>query len=96
MEKKSSKIFPVLFLLLIVAVLACSMILVWPVYRKNLKLQKEVSDLEKKLNEKSAECIELKKFVHDLEHNPRAVEKVAREKFNLCKEGEVVIKYKQK
>ncbi|MGN0849596.1 MAG: septum formation initiator family protein, partial [Victivallaceae bacterium] len=42
---------------------------------------------------KQAISNELANEVHQLQTSPEAVEKVAREKFNLCKEGETVLHY---
>jgi len=53
-------------------------------------MRKKVSDLEKELNEKKSELLELKRKVYDLKHNPEAIETVAREKFRLVGQGEVV------
>ena len=39
------------------------------------------------------ESVVLNREVHDLEHKPAAAEKVAREKYNLCREGEIILKY---
>ena len=74
-------------------ILVFSLIFVWPAYKKYSKLRDFVAELNEELNAKSAECIALNREVHDLEHRPSAAEKVAREKFNLCREGELVLKY---
>ena len=44
---------------------------------------------------KRAERDALQKEVAELQSSPEAIEKVAREKFRLCKEGEVVMYYKR-
>ena len=36
-----------------------------------------------------------KQEVHDLQHNASAVEKVAREKYHLCRDGEVIYIYSE-
>ena len=45
------------------------------------------------VEQKKTERIALLREVHDLERNPTAAEKVARERFGMCKDGEIVIKY---
>ena len=53
------------------------------------KLEERKAVLEKRKTTRTA----LLREVHDLEHNQEAIEKVARERFNMCKEGELIIKY---
>lgn len=53
------------------------------------KLEKQQIILESRKTARTA----LLREVHDLERTPTAAEKVARERFNMCKEGEIVIKY---
>lgn len=93
MTKK--KILRGLFYIIIFIVIVFSLILIWPVHRKHSIMARKVESLEKEFEAKNAQCASLNKEVKDLESNPKAVEKVAREKFNLCKEGEVILKYKE-
>lgn len=60
------------------------------------KMRDKVSDLESELRKKNNECLELNQNIYDLKNNPNAVEKVAREKFRLCKENEVILTYEVK
>ncbi len=64
-----------------------------PAYKKMKEKQSEIYELEKQLAEKKAEIQELKEELNGLDSNPDTVEKVAREKYNLCREGEIVYKY---
>lgn len=93
MDIKVQKVFSVFLYLLLGLILVFSLVFVWPVYKKYTRLRDYVSDLNEELSAKSAECIALNREVHDLEHKPSAAEKVAREKYNLCREGELVLKY---
>ncbi len=93
MDSKVQKVFSVFLYVLLGMILVFSLLFVWPVYKKYAKLRDYVSGLNDELSSKSAECIDLNREVHDLEHKPSAAEKVAREKYNLCREGEVVLKY---
>lgn len=58
-------------------------------YDVEQKLDEQKTILEKRKSARTA----LLREVHDLERNPAAIEKVARERFNMCKEGEIIIKY---
>ena len=61
---------------------------------KNMQLR--VSELENKLRCKNNECLELKQNIYNLKTNPHAVEKVAREKFKLCRDKEIIFTYEVK
>lgn len=77
--------------LAILAVIAFS--LLFPAYNNLKKMEIKLSDMEAKLDARKAECFELKKRLNELENNPKAIEKIAREKFNMCKKGEIVYTY---
>jgi cell division protein FtsB len=81
-------IYLVVFLLI-----ASAAVLLWPVYRKYRKKEMEVDKLREAAAKETAETISLKRNVHDLIVSPEAVEKVAREKFGLCKDGETVLRF---
>ncbi len=93
MDIKAQKVFSVFLYLLMGLILVFSLAFVWPVYKKYSKIRDHVATLSEELGAKSAECIELNREVHDLEHKPSAAEKVAREKYKLCREGELILKY---
>lgn len=81
-------IYFLLILLFITAVL-----LIWPAYRDYDKQRKDVYILKEQASEMRRIRAELERDVHELKEKPSAVEKVAREKFGLCEEGETVILY---
>lgn len=85
-------VFFIIFILLV----SVTVVLIVPVYSKYQKMEQELRKLEKELEEKNAECIRLNKQVHGLQRSPKAVEKVGREKFGLCREGETIYKYDKK
>ena len=93
---KKRKIIAIFLYLIIAIILVFSLILIWPVHRKYKKMKGYVDSLQEDYSQKNDECARLNKDVHDLSHNPTAVEKVAREKFELCREGEVILKYDKK
>ena len=83
------------FYLFLAVVLVFSLFLIWPAYRKYVKEDTRLNELKEEYARKNAECVELSSVVNDLGDKPEAVEKVAREKFGLCKEGETILKYKK-
>jgi cell division protein FtsB len=62
-------------------------------YDKYKKAKGTVSSLEKELYEKKSEIQRLKKELEALHKDPDAVEKVAREKYTLCEDGEIIYTY---
>ena len=94
MEKsRKNNIISLFFYLVAVIIIVFSLLLIWPVHLKYRKMKASVDSLNDALEKKTAECVKLNKEVQELESEPKAVEKVAREKFNMCKEGEVILKY---
>lgn len=68
-------------------------LLVSPHKMKREAMRKQVQQVERLLQEKKAERNKLNKLVYDLNHDPATIEKVAREKFGLCKPNEKIYKY---
>ena len=75
-------------------VLAAAVILILPVYQKYRNMQSRVAQLEKEDRELQEEYQTMLTEVHDLESKSLAVERVAREKYKLCRENEQVLIYK--
>lgn len=94
MDDKKRKIVLYFFYLLVVLLVLSSAVLILPVYRKYQKRYEYLAKLKEEAAIKTAESIELNREVHSLKYSSGAVEKVAREKFGLCKPGETVIHYK--
>jgi cell division protein FtsL len=61
--------------------------------RKLREMRKNVSQLKSELIRKKTEYLSLRQEMYNLEHNPHIVEKVAREKFKLVSDDEVIYKY---
>jgi len=80
---------------LLVLVLIISGILVLPAYRKYRSTLQDVENLRADLDRAKAEYLTLQQEVHDLQHNASAVEKVAREQYHLCRDGEVIYIYSE-
>lgn len=76
-------------------VLTASVVLILPVYRKYVKTRRDVTLLQENLDRVRTEYTNLQQEVHDLEHKSSAIEKVAREEYHLCREGEIIYLYNQ-
>ena len=81
--------------LLLVLVLIISGILVLPAYRKYKSTEQDVETLRADLDRVKSEYLTIQQEVHDLQHNASAVEKVAREQYHLCRDGEVIYIYSE-
>lgn len=64
--------------------------------RKLREMRGTVSTLKTELMRRKTEYLSLRQEIYNLEHNPHAVEKVAREKFKLVGDDEVIYKYDPK
>ena len=61
-----------------------------PAYADYRRISKEEERLEQQLAELGIEAQTLEQTIHALINDPQAVERVAREKFGLCREGEQI------
>lgn len=93
MDDKKKKIVMYFFYMLVVLLVLSSAVLIFPVYQKYQKRYESLARLKEEAALKTAESIALNRLVHSLQHSPGAIEKVAREKFGLCKPGETVMHY---
>jgi cell division protein FtsB len=62
---------------------------------KRISLASEKEAMQLKVQEAQAEQVRLQRLSKDLDNDPRAIEKVAREKFGMVREGETVYKVKK-
>lgn len=92
-SKRKSTVSTYLLLFVLALIFAAALVLLLPVYRSYQKKQTELGALTEQLNDRRDESARLKTDVADLRDSPAAVERVAREKFGLAKEGEQVIRY---
>ena len=81
--------------LLLLLVLVISGIMVVPAYQKYRQTEKDVEMLQAELDRVKGEYLTIQQEVHDLQHNASAVEKVAREQYHLCRDGEVIYIYSE-
>lgn len=91
-RRKNSSPPYLLYLVVALALLAGAALLL-PVYRDYHKKRTELTELKRQLGEKQTENAELTRQAGALQNSPEAIEKVAREKFKLCREGETVFEY---
>ncbi len=83
----------VIVIAMVIAMISAFKFLVYPHHSKYLKMKAQARELDQQLIAINSECVTLNKLVYDLGHDPSAIEKVAREKFGLCKEGERFYRY---
>ena len=93
MEERKKSIFSFFFYFVIFLLIISAAIMVLPVYRQFKVREEKVSQLREQTALKTAESMHLLQEVDDLQHSPRAIEKVAREKFGLCRKGELIMEY---
>lgn len=91
---KLQKMLSAALYVILAIVLTTAVLLILPVYRNYLNMQNKVSRLEQENRELYEEHQTMQKEIADLEHESLAVEKIAREKFKLCRENEQILIYK--
>ena len=79
----------------IVLLMACAS-MIFPARREYNRQLKYYSQVQAAADRKRAERDALQKEVAALESSPAAIEKVARESFRYCKEGEIIIYHTDK
>ena len=79
---------------ILAVVLVGAVILILPVYWKYVTMQDENTRMEQEYRALREEQQRMLKEVHDLESESLAVEKIAREKYKLCRENEQILIYK--
>ena len=89
-KRKSVFLSYVCYTLLLLLLAVCS-ILLWPVYRDYTSQKKELIRLRAELEKLKEERNEKRRKANALESSPAEVEKVAREKYRLVKDGETVL-----
>lgn len=83
-----------LLMFLLIVILGFSIVFIRPVYTKYREAEKTAIMKQQEYRALHEETITLATRVHNLEHKRSAAEKVAREKFGLCKEGEQILIYR--
>lgn len=78
---------------LFISFLVASAVMVFPAYHNNKNLTRENLETRRKLIEKQREYMQLRQTLSNINSRTEEVEKIAREKFNFCREGETVYKF---
>ncbi len=89
------KLIPYALLIFFAALLGVSLALLLPAYHDMKRMEVRIFELEKKMAQRKAERIELLRLIYSLRHDPKAIEKVAREKFNYAESDEIIFTYDQ-
>jgi hypothetical protein len=56
-------------------------------------MRTRLAELEERLRDSDNACLELHQKIYELENNPWAVERTAREKARLCRKGDLIFVY---
>lgn len=83
----------VIITLFVLAIISGSIIQIIPVYLQKRQAERNLQEKQLLLERVQDEYRSHLQEVHDLEHSPAAVEKVAREKFKYCRPGETIYLY---
>ncbi len=90
-----SKLTRVVFFLLAVAGILGVLVWYQPLIQSNENLRKKNQQLESLVRKDDLENRRLEGLIKQLQQNPKAVERVAREKLNLAKPGETIIRFEE-
>lgn len=90
---KQTRVLVWIFYIVLFILMGLAAALIFPLYKQYAEDSRELAKYRKVEEQKQAVSNELANEVHQLQTSPEAVEKVAREKFNLCREGETVLHY---
>ena len=80
-------------LLLFVAVLLLVAVWYMPVIQENERMRRNIFELDNKIQKASDEGKQLKAAYEALRHDPKAVERLAREQLGYARTGETVIRF---
>lgn len=82
----------VIFLLFVAGILGLA---VWylPLIRQNEAMRKAILRLDAQIQKEEETARQLKNAIDSLQHNPKAVERLARETFGYAKPGETVVRF---
>lgn len=93
MFSRLKRVVTIFLFVLLIVIFVFALTLFSPAMKRTHEVEQKLEEQQMILEQKKTERIALLREVHDLERNPTAAEKVARERFGMCKDGEIVIKY---
>ena len=93
MFSKLKKVLSVFLYIMLFLIFVFTLTLFGPAMKRTHDVEQKLSEQNALLEKRKTTRTALLREVHDLERNPEAIERVARERFNMCKDGEIIIKY---
>jgi len=84
------------FFALLAVMAVAAVVLVFHAFHKYNTIKNRQLEANKELKKQTNECLLLRKKLNNIENNTTEIEKIAREKFNYCKNGETVYKFNSK
>jgi cell division protein FtsB len=87
------KLTRVVYFLLFVAGLLAVAVWYLPEIKHNERLRKEILDLDQKIAKRTDDHKQLMTSIHALQSDPKAVDRLARERLGFAKPGETVIRF---
>ena len=93
MFSKLRKVLSVFLYIMLFLIFVFALTLFSPAMKRTHDVEQKLSEQKALLEKRKTARTALLREVHDLERNPEAIERVARERFNMCKDGEIIIKY---
>jgi cell division protein FtsB len=88
-----SKLTRLVIFLLIVAGVLCVVVLYLPLIRHNQGVRKEILNLEDHIKQQEEYGRQMDSTIRALKTDPKAIERVAREKLGYVKPGETMIRF---
>ncbi len=96
MQKSKTKLFNGFCVATIVLLLIFITFFLLPEYKIYKGMKQKVDRLTNELQINENKYLELNSIIYKLEKDPRMIEKVARNKYNLCKKGDIIFNVKKK
>ncbi len=66
-----------------------------PLIGQNERMRREIAKLDAQLEQETNTAIALRNEIRAMEHDPKTVERLAREKLGYAKPGETIIRFEQ-
>src|ERR1041384_1294422 len=88
-----SKLTRLVIFLLVLAGLRGVAVWYYPLIKTNERMRKEMLRLDTQISKAEETGRQLKTSIESLKYEPKAVERLAREKFGYAKQGETVIRF---
>ncbi len=88
--QNKSKLLNVSFAVLFIILLVFITFLLLPQYKTYENMKKKIDNLTTNLQENKNKYLELNSIIYKLEKDPKMIEKIARNKYNFCKKGEII------